>query len=54
MPDIERTVTNEIVSFMHCRMCLDERPSNLSPREYGDLEQVALHLLILGINFLAL
>ena len=32
------TNSNEIVKFIHCKKCLDERPSNLSPREYAQLE----------------
>lgn len=35
---VDKTVANEIVRFMHCRMCLDECPSDLSPREYAQLE----------------
>jgi len=35
---MENTVPNEIVSFMHCKVCLDERPPDLSPREYAQLE----------------
>ena len=31
-------IPNEIVKFMHCVKCLDERPSSLSPREYAQLE----------------
>jgi hypothetical protein len=31
-------ITNEIVKFIHCMKCLDERPSNQSPREYAQLE----------------
>ena len=31
-------IPNEIVKFMHCGKCLDERPSSLSPREYAQLE----------------
>lgn len=30
--------TNEINSFFHCRQCLDEKPSNFSPREWASLE----------------
>ena len=35
---IDKTVTNEILMFIHCKLCLDERPSDLSPREYAELE----------------
>jgi len=34
---VERPISNEnqIVSFMHCAKCLAEKPSHLSPREWG-------------------
>lgn len=30
--------TNEIQGFLHCSLCLEERPKNISPREYASLE----------------
>jgi len=35
---ISNTVTNKITMFMHCKLCLDERPPDISPREYAQLE----------------
>ena len=29
---------NEIVRFIHCKKCLDEIPSGVSPREYAQVE----------------
>jgi hypothetical protein len=29
---------NQIVRFIHCKKCLDERPPTVSPREYVQLE----------------
>ena len=31
-------IPNQIVSFMHCGKCLEEKPSSLSPREWAQLE----------------
>ena len=29
---------NEIVRFIHCKKCLDEKPPGMSPREYAQVE----------------
>ena len=29
---------NKIVSFIHCKKCLEEKPPGISPREYVQLE----------------
>jgi hypothetical protein len=34
----EIPITNEIKLFMHCHKCLQEKPSNKSPREWAQLE----------------
>lgn len=31
-------ITNEIKQFFHCNECLDEKPDNLSPRDWASLE----------------
>ena len=38
---ISNEVPNNIVSFIHCKLCLEEfyaQPSDLSPREYAQVE----------------
>lgn len=30
--------TNEIIQFMHCGLCVKEKPRNVSPREWAQLE----------------
>lgn len=30
--------TNKIKSFFHCRSCLDQRPENMSPRQWVHVE----------------
>jgi hypothetical protein len=30
--------TNQIVTFFHCAKCMDEKPDNISPQEYGSIE----------------
>lgn len=36
MPDIPNT--NEIKMFFHCGTCLPQKPSYISPQEWGQLE----------------
>lgn len=36
--EIDVPSSNEIKMFMHCGLCLEERPPNLSPREWASLE----------------
>lgn len=31
-------VPNEIISYMHCGMCLKEIPDGISPADWADLE----------------
>lgn len=31
-------VSNDIVTFFHCRQCLGELPEGVSPREWAQLE----------------
>lgn len=35
---IEKTETNQILSYMHCGMCLSEIPDGVSPALWADLE----------------
>ena len=30
--------TNEIVQFLHCGLCVKEKPANISPRDWAKLE----------------
>lgn len=30
--------TNEIKGFLHCKKCMEDRPENVSPRDYARLE----------------
>ena len=34
----EINLSNEIEIFFHCGKCLDEKPDDLSPREFGSIE----------------
>lgn len=40
-------ITNEIKMYFHCGLCLKEKPPNVSPREWGQLE---VGFTILGIQ----
>ena len=34
----ERTVLNNVTMFLHCKLCLEEKPPGISPRDYSELE----------------
>lgn len=34
----EISTENEITTFFHCGKCIDEKPDNISPRDWGYLE----------------
>lgn len=34
----QKTMTNDIVSFFHCRSCIEQRPDNMSPRQWVHIE----------------
>jgi hypothetical protein len=34
----DKPTPNEIESFFHCRSCIQQRPDNLSPREWVHVE----------------
>ena len=34
----EQRVYNNITTFLHCKMCLQEKPPGISPRDYSHLE----------------
>ena len=37
---MQREISNElsITTFLHCRRCIEEKPENISPRDYAQLE----------------
>ena len=43
----ERTNNNCIVQFMHCGLCLSEKPSSISPQEYS---QVSVGWTVAGLQ----
>lgn len=38
MTNFVKTEENQIISYMHCGMCLQERPEGISPADWQDLE----------------
>lgn len=38
MPEIDLPNSNCIVGFLHCGRCLEEKPRNISPRDWAQLE----------------
>jgi hypothetical protein len=38
LPQRDIPASNEIVQYFHCAKCLKEKPSNISPRDYAQLE----------------
>ena len=34
----KQAAPNQIVRFFHCGQCLDEKPDDVSPREYAQIE----------------
>jgi hypothetical protein len=36
--EVKENEMNEIVAFMHCKQCMDELPSGVSPREFAQIE----------------
>lgn len=38
LQQVDIPLTNEIKAFFHCKLCLDERPSDVSPRDWAQLE----------------